>query len=96
MKQEIKSTNERKLLSENPKYKIGDIIEVTFLHETIPGIKELKLGKYLIKSFTDSLSSKISYDKIYGFVSNRKNSKYIFTLSQEWLEENSVLVNKTI
>ena len=85
----MKNTNERKLLSENPKYNIGDIIEIKCDYEKIPGIKQLKTGKYVIKSFTDSLSSNIYYDKIYGFISTRKNSKHIFSLSQNWLEENS-------
>jgi hypothetical protein len=62
----MKNTNERKLLSENPKYNIGDIIEIKCDYEKIPGIKQLKTGKYVIKSFTDSLSSNIYCDKIYG------------------------------
>lgn len=82
-------TNERKLLSENPKYNIGDIIKIKCDYEKIPGIKQLKSGKYVIISFTDSLSSNIQYDKIYNFISTRKNSKDIRSVSQSWIEENS-------
>jgi hypothetical protein len=89
------TTNERKLLSENPKYNIEDIIEIKYDYEKTPGIKQLKAGKYVIKSFTDSLSSNIPYNKIYTFTSTRKNSKHTFSFSQEWLEKNSILVNKT-
>jgi hypothetical protein len=89
------TTNERKLLSENPKYNIGDIIEIKCDYEKIPGIKQLKAGKYVIKSFTDSLSSNIPYDKIYNIISTRKNSRDIRSISQSWLEETSILVDKT-
>jgi hypothetical protein len=90
------STNERKVLSENPKYNVGDVIEIKCNHEAIPGIRQLKAGKYVIKSFTDSLSSNSPYDKVYNFISTRKNSKYIFNLSQEWLEESSDLNSRVV
>lgn len=83
------TTNERKTLSENPKYQIGDIIEVAAEHKAGPGIKDLKPGKYAITGFRDPFASKVQYHKIYEFVSIRKNSKYVFAFSQEWLEQNS-------
>lgn len=85
------TTNERKILSENPKYRIGNIIEVTSEHKALPGIKDLKPGKYEVIGFRDSFTSKVQYYKIYEFVSTRKNSKYVFAFNQEWLEQNSKL-----
>lgn len=86
------TTSERKILSENPKYQIGDSIEIIPEYKTIPGSKDLKPGKYKITGFRDSRVSNVEYHKIYEFVQTRKNSKYVFAFSQEWVEQNSKLI----
>jgi len=85
----VMNTSERKQLSENPKYKIGDIIDINSEHVAIPGIKNLNKGKYVIINFRDSYVSSILYYKVYDFKLLRKNSKYTFCFSQEWVEANS-------
>ena len=80
-------------MAENPKYRIGDVIEVTTGYKTLPGIKDLKPGKYIITDFRDGAFSKVPHYKTYVFVSTRKNSSYRFAYSQEWLEANSSLID---
>ena len=89
VKREHMTTSERKTLSENPKYQVGDIIEITSEYKALPGSKDLKPGKYVVKLFRDPYASKVQYHKIYEIVSTRKNSKYVYCFSQEWVEQNS-------
>lgn len=87
------TTAERKQLSENPKYNLGDVIEITNSYEsTIPGVKQLTAGKYEIIQFRKPFMSSIPYDMVYELKSTRKNSKYIFAFSQSWVETNSNLL----
>jgi hypothetical protein len=70
------------------KYKIGDIISVLIDGDTLPGVKQLKVGDYVITKFRKSFTSSAM---VYEFISTRKNSKYEFVYSQKWLEDNSIL-----
>lgn len=40
-------------------------------------------------NFRDSLVSNVQFNKIYVLKSIRKNSKYEYRFSQEWIEQNS-------
>jgi len=77
---------ERKTLADNPKYKNGDIIEITKENKGGPGIKDLKVGKYIILDFRKSY---FTSNMVYEFKSTRSNSKYIYHFSQQFVEENS-------
>lgn len=68
------------------KYQIGDIIEIYKGHESGPGIKNLKPGKYVIINFRKSY---FTVNMVYELKSTRSNSKYIFHFSQQFIEENS-------
>ena len=85
------SSSERKYMAENPKFQIGDTIEIETHYTTSPGIKDLKAGKYIVIGFRKSAFTKVENYMIYEFKSIRKNSKYIYTFNQEWIENNSKL-----
>jgi hypothetical protein len=70
------------------KYKVGDIISVLIDGDSLPGVKQLKAGDYLITKFRKSFTSPTM---VYDFKSVRKDSKYEFSYSQKWLEDNSIL-----
>ncbi len=86
------NTAQRKLMSESPKYKVGDIIVVTTGDlDKLPGVKDLKPGVYEVLGFRPSWPLSIPYGMSYQFKSTRKNSSYRYSYSQQWLEENSHL-----
>ena len=79
---------ERQRLSENPKYQIGDVIQINVGYQTGPGLKDLKPGKYQVLGFRRSVM-RIDYDMVYEFKSVRSNSTYNFVYSQTFIENNS-------
>jgi hypothetical protein len=84
---------ERKALADNSKYQIGDVIQINIEKKGVPGIKDLKPGKYRIIDFRRSLM-RVEYHMVYEFVSTRSNSSYKFVFSQEFIEPNSNKIDK--
>lgn len=68
------------------KYQIGDIIKIKEGYKTIPGVKDLKPGEYIIIRFRPSF---LNSEMVYGFKSTRKNSVYEYYYTQNWVEKNS-------
>lgn len=73
-------------------FNIGDEIKIEVHHKGVPGIKDLKPGNYVVTRYRESFSSR--GNMVYDFKSVRKNSTYVYTFFQDWIESNATLVAK--
>jgi len=69
------------------KYQIGDLIEVKNDYYALPGNKQLKKGTYVISGFRKSFTSRD--EMVYDIKSTRKNSSYVWSFFQNWVENDN-------